>query len=175
MPMGPADPGTDGHGAEETGGRVSDRVRRAPSAAVATALAGLWALLLVLLAGSAAVPTAAAATPLPGSAASVVTSVPSPSTAPAVGLDGRVQTRIEPTDAHPAANDRSRVSTPNAHAVVHSQRPHALPVMTQGPVTGPLRLPLLPGEIVGPRQERAPPPAVLTSRRTRGPPFVRSS
>ncbi|MGX8904370.1 hypothetical protein ACR820_03695 [Streptomyces netropsis] len=148
---------------------MSDRVRRAPSAAVATALAGLWALLLVLLAGSAAVPTAATATSLPGSAASVVTPVP------AAGPDGRVQTRIEPTDARPAADDRSRVSAPDAHAVVHSQRPHALPVMTQGPVTGPLRLPLLPGEIVGPRQERAPPPAVLTSRRTRGPPFVRSS
>ncbi|WP_370417792.1 hypothetical protein AB8O64_03455 [Streptomyces sp. QH1-20] len=156
---------------------MSERVRRAPSTAVATALAGLWALLLVLLAGSAAAPTAAAAMPLPGSAASVVTSVPSPSpsTAPVAGLDGRAQTRIEPTDTHPAVNDRSRVSTPDAHAVVHSQRPHALPVMTQGPVTGPLRLPLLPGEIVGPRQERAPPPAVLTSRCTRGPPSVRSS
>ncbi|MFD7234452.1 hypothetical protein ACFWAT_03990 [Streptomyces syringium] len=148
---------------------MSDRVLRAPSAAVATALAGLWALLLVLLTGSAAVPTATATTSLPGSAASVTTS------APTAGLDGRVQTRIEPTDDRPAADDRSRVSTPDAHAVVHSQRPHALPVMTPGPVTGPLRLPLLPGEIVGPRQERAPPPAVLTSRRTRGPPFVRSS
>ncbi|MBB4887911.1 hypothetical protein [Streptomyces netropsis] len=154
---------------------MSDRVRRAPSAAVATALAGLWALLLVLLAGSAAAPTAAAATSPPGSTASVGTSVPSPSTAPVAGLNGRVQTRIEPTDTHPAVNDRSRVSTPDAHAVVHSQRPHGLPVMTQGPVTGPLRLPLRAGEIVGPRQERAPPPAVLTSRRTRGPPFVRSS
>ncbi|MFI1255566.1 hypothetical protein ACH4U6_17560 [Streptomyces netropsis] len=154
---------------------MSDRVRRAPSSAVATALAGLWALFLVLLAGSAPAPTAAAATSLPGSVASVGASVPSPSTAPAAGLNGRVQTRIEPTDTHPAVNDRSRVSTPDAHAAVHSQRPHGLPVMTQGPVTGPLRLPLRPGEIVGPRQERAPPPAVLTSRRTRGPPFVRSS
>ncbi|UQI46040.1 hypothetical protein M1P56_17640 [Streptomyces sp. HU2014] len=164
---------------------MSERVRRAPSAAVATALAGLWALLLVLLAG----PTATAAGPTPPSRSAVpaVTTVPSPSAvwpvasvpslsaAPVGGLDGRAQAHGEPAGVHWGVDGLSRVSAPQAHAVLHSPRPHTLPVLTQGPVTGPLELPLRPGEIAGPRQERAPPPAVLTSRRTRGPPFTRSS
>lgn len=152
---------------------MSEHVRRAPSAVLVTALAGLWALLLVLLAdptGAAAASTA----PSP-SLVSAVTTAPPPAAAPVTGLDGRAQAHMEPAGVHPGADGISRVSAPQAHAVVHSQRPHTLPVLVQGPVAGPLELPLRPGEIAGPRQERAPPPAVLTSRRTRGPPFPRSS
>ncbi|MCD9145679.1 hypothetical protein [Streptomyces albireticuli] len=151
------------------------RVRRWSPAAAAAALAGLWALLLVLMAG----PVAAAASPS-GAAVPVVTSAPSPPAAPpadpVTGPGGHLRAWMEPAAAAgPGAGEEYRVPAPEAHAVVHLQRPHGLPAVTRGPVTGPLELPLRPGEIAGPRQERAPPPAVLTSRRTRGPPFTRSS
>ncbi|WP_158813137.1 hypothetical protein [Streptomyces rimosus] len=158
---------------------MNGRARRALPGFLPRALAGLWAVLLVLAGTS-----GAAASPLgPGALA-----VSSPASAPS----GPVGTTSRPSSAAPQAHSapiRPRAdarttpdrpvarqsATAHAHAVLPHPRFPGLPGALPSAAPAPHHSPFGYGETVGPRQERAPPGARYSPRSPRAPPFVRSS
>ncbi|MFK8849168.1 hypothetical protein [Streptomyces sp. Ac-502] len=168
---------------------MSGRARRALPGFLPRALAGLWAVLLVL-AGTSGTAGATSGPPLPGPSAAAPVS-------PAVTTSGPFGTPSRPTSAaaprvltahtapgHPRADARTAPDRPVARqtATAHIQ---AVLSPTRASPASRARCPAPPrrsrhtpfgyGETVGPRQERAPPRARYSPRSPRGPPFVRSS
>ncbi|MFH9421774.1 hypothetical protein [Streptomyces sp. NPDC017529] len=155
---------------------MSRRARPALPGFLPRALAGLWAVLLVLAgtsgtAGAASGPLTAAASGLAGSAFQ-----PASATAPQM-LTAHTAPGHPRADARPAPDRPVARQTATAHAYAVLPHPRfpglqdALPSAAPAPYHSPFGR----GETVGPRQERAPPWARYSPRGPRGPPFVRSS
>ncbi|WP_179079650.1 hypothetical protein [Streptomyces rectiverticillatus] len=143
---------------------MEQHARRTP---VPVALWSLLVLLLSVVCGTGPAVGAPAVAPPVGSLASVtsVTSV--------TGSADPARPALSAPDSPPAA-DGTRAQGLHVSAAVQHTRLPGLPGAVPGPVTGPLAVPLPTGEAAGPRQERAPPAAAPSSRRTRGPPSTRS-
>ncbi|MFD7667331.1 hypothetical protein [Streptomyces sp. NPDC059788] len=166
---------------------MSGRARRALPGFLPRALAGLWAVLLVLAGTSGTA----------GAAPGPLGPVPPAATAnPAATASGLAWTASRPSSAaapqaltahaapgHPRADARPAPDRPvarqTAAAQVQGVLPHprfpGLPGALPSAAPAPRHSPFGYGETVGPRQERAPPPARYSPRSPRGPPFVRSS
>ncbi|MEU4201652.1 hypothetical protein [Streptomyces sp. NPDC045470] len=159
---------------------MSGRARRALPGFLPRALAGLWAVLLVLAgtsgtAGAASGPlSAVTAATVSGPAG--IASQPSSATAAQVltahTAPGPPRADARTTPDRPVAR---QTATAHVQAVLPHPRfpglPGALPAASPAPRHSPFEY----GETVGPRQERAPPRARYSPRSPRGPPFVRSS
>ncbi|MFH8408690.1 hypothetical protein ACH4FX_28405 [Streptomyces sp. NPDC018019] len=160
---------------------MSGRARRALPGFLPRALAGLWAVLLVLagtsgtagaisgplgpgpLGAAASGPTGSASQPSSAAAPQVLTA----HTAPA---PPRADVRTAPD--RPVAR---QTATAQAQAVLPHPRFPGLPGALPSAAPAPHHSPFGYGETVGPRQERAPPWTRYSPRSPRAPPFVRSS
>ncbi|WFB11191.1 hypothetical protein LRS74_32275 [Streptomyces sp. LX-29] len=155
---------------------MSDRTRRTPPRLVSLALAGVWALVLLLTgatpgtaAGAASAPTSPLSPTSPASPLSPVLRVADP--APPHDRSSHAR----PSHARSSSSEHPRASAVDAHLTAQHQRPTGPPATLPGPVARAVPFPLVRGEVVGPRRERAPPAAPFSPRRPRGPPFTRSS
>ncbi|WP_030023402.1 hypothetical protein [Streptomyces monomycini] len=167
---------------------MSGRARRALPGFLPRALAGLWAVLLVLagtsgtagatsgplLPGPSAVtPASPAATPSgPFGTASQPTSAAAPQVLTAHTAPGRPRADARTAPDRPVAR---QTATAHIQAVLPHPRFPGLPGALPSASPAPRHSPFGYGETVGPRQERAPPWARYSPRSPRGPPFVRSS
>ncbi|MEF3118655.1 hypothetical protein [Streptomyces chrestomyceticus] len=167
---------------------MSGRARRALPGVLPRALAGLWAVLLVL-AGTSGTAGATSGPLLSGPPAAAATS-PAGTTSGPAGTASRPSSAAAPQvltartpPGHPRAEARTTPDRPVARqtATAHVQAvlPHprfpGLPGALPAAAPAPRHSPFGYGETVGPRQERAPPWARYSPRSPRGPPFVRSS
>ncbi|MGK5730432.1 hypothetical protein [Streptomyces sp. URMC 124] len=139
----------------------------------------LWALLVLLVGtvcgtgtgtGTGSAGTASAGA---GPAGAAVTPAAVPLVAPVTGTAARARPAFGAPHSPPSADGTGAQGLHLSAAVQHTRTP-GLPGAVPGPVAGPLAVPLPAGEVAGPRQERAPPAAGPSSRRTRGPPPSRS-
>ncbi|KAA6213922.1 hypothetical protein CP973_32645 [Streptomyces albofaciens JCM 4342] len=183
---------------------MSGRVRRALPGFLPRALAGLWAVLLVLAGTSGAGQAGAFGAPgtVPAGTAGAAGAASGPlgpgslaASGPAAATSGPGDTAYRPSSAapqalsahsapaHSRADARTAPDRPvarqSATAHVHGVLPHprspGLPGALPSAAPTPHRSPFGYGETVGPRQERAPPGARYSPRSPRAPPFVRSS
>ncbi|GCD42943.1 hypothetical protein [Streptomyces paromomycinus] len=174
---------------------MSGRARRALPGVLPRALAGLWAVLLVL-AGTSGTAGATSGPLLPGSPPAAATSPAGSAAVPAGTASGPAGTASRPSSAaapqvftartapgHPRADARTapdrpvarQTATAHVQAVLPLPRFPGLPGALPAAAPAPRHAPFGYGETVGPRQERAPPWARYSPRSPRGPPFVRSS
>ncbi len=180
---------------------MSRRARRALPGFLPRALAGVWAVLLVLAGTSGAAGAALADTPVgaltgtPGAAPGPLGPGSLATSSPAAAPSGPLDTAYRPSSAapqaltahsapaHPRADARTTPDRPvarqSATAHVHAVLPHprfpGLPGALPSAAPAPRHSPFGYGETVGPRQERAPPGTRYSPRSPRAPPFVRSS
>ncbi|TVL90377.1 hypothetical protein [Streptomyces sp. SAJ15] len=165
---------------------MSDRTRRTPPRLVSLALAGVWALVLLLTgatpgtaAGAASAPTSPPSPTYPASPLSLVLRLAEPASPHDRSSDTRPSdarpTHAQPPHARLSSSEHPRASAADAHLTAQHQRPTGPPGALPGPVARAVPFPLVRGEVVGPRRERAPPAAHFSPRRPRGPPFTRSS
>ncbi|MEU2792318.1 hypothetical protein [Streptomyces sp. NPDC007100] len=154
---------------------MSRRARRALPGFLPRALAGLWAVLLVLAGTSGTASTAAG--PLMAASSGLAGTASQPSSAAPQVLTAHTAPGQPRADARPAPDRpvaRQTATTP-AYAVLPHPRFPGLQGALPSAAPAPYHSPFGHGETVGPRQERAPPPARYSPRSPRGPPFVRSS
>ncbi|MEV5595141.1 hypothetical protein [Streptomyces sp. NPDC052496] len=159
---------------------MSRRARRALPGALPRALAGLWAVLLVLAGTSGT--AGAASGPLSAVTAAATSGPVGVASPPSSGTAPQVLT-AHTAPAPPRADARTVPDRPvarqSATAHVHAVLPHprfpGLPGALPSAAPAPHHSPFGYGQTVGPRQERAPPWARYSPRSPRAPPFVRSS
>ncbi|MGW4033486.1 hypothetical protein ACWEFL_30020 [Streptomyces sp. NPDC004838] len=138
---------------------MRQRVRLLAATTLPALLLGVWVTLVVLVGAA------------PSSGGSVTTgpvNVTPASPARAEGLQRGTSVRPE-TRRAPAAAVQETVAADTV------SRPSAAPPASAGTTAFVYRRPLLRGEAVGPRQERAPPHHPYSPRSTRAPPSTRSS